>query len=258
MPTCVICVLDEDATDAVHVDGNARITAAGDIAVNSSASPAVNASGNARITGTAIGIVGDTQRSGNARLSPAPTQVDPAGDPLASLVAPDLGEAAAPVVMAGGNSRRTIGPGTYRSIIVGGNARLTLEPGVYVITEGITVSGNGRLLGDGVVLYLACGGATSEMCAAGESGADLALSGNGRYELTAPTSGDYDGVAVFADRNNAAELSFRSNQGPSFTGTLYARSAHLSVEGNSRLTVEGARLVVATIDASGNARITVE
>ena len=75
------------------------------------------------------------------------------------------------------------------SITVSGNAQLILNPGIYIIgAGGVTVSGNATVTGgtmvdgQGVLLY--------------NNGA-LTVSGNASVNLTAYSTGDYAGLAIF-------------------------------------------------------------
>src|SRR6185369_1370934 len=63
-------------------------------------------------------------------------------------------------------------------------------------------------------------------------------SNNGSLRLTAPTSGTFKGLVIFADRNNAATQTFRGNgsneSGPQSgsSGTIYMKSGTLDLRGN--------------------------
>lgn len=146
-----------------------------------------------------------------------------------------------------------ISPGVYDNINISGGT-LDLNPGTYVITQSIQISGGGSIQGVGVTVYLACHGAGGAIacpstapatatsietfCGAplppNPSQAYLAAfgSGSGSLTLTAPTSGAYEGLAVFADRHNTAGICIAGNGAAQFTGAIYGRSAGINIQGN--------------------------
>jgi len=104
-----------------------------------------------------------------------------------------------------GASSLTINPGIYAQISVSGNAKLTLNPGVYILAGGgLTVSGNASISGSGVTLY----NTESAFPSAGGTYGGITLSGNGTFNLTAPTSGpDADSTAPRSGPAASAERS---------------------------------------------------
>src|ERR1019366_1615640 len=96
------------------------------------------------------------------------------------------------------------------SISASGNGDLTLNPGTYIITGSLSLTGNGNLIANGVTLYFACAAYPSP-CSTGQSGANFTLTGNGSMTLSAPTSGVFQGLSIFADRNNTANDALTGN-----------------------------------------------
>lgn len=234
---CALCVLSPSMTAALSGTGNGSVTVRnGEVRVNSTAATAARLTGNGSVTATAISgpaAPGGFKTVGNARFQPTPVQQTAVPDPLASL--PACPSSSCPTtqqadVSITGNGSSTISPGVYGSISVTGNGSITLQPGTYVITRSLSITGNGNITGNGVALYLACSSYPTA-CTAGQSGATMTLTGNGSYRVSAPTSGTYKGLSVFADRNNAASSSLTGN-GSSFGGTLYLRSGGLTLTGN--------------------------
>jgi hypothetical protein len=119
---------------------------------------------------------------------------------------------------------------------------LNLNAGVYIITGGgLSVTGNGSITGNGITIYN--GGS-------GSAYGGIALGGNGRIELSAPTSGDYKGILIFQARDNTRAVSLSGNATTGISGTIYAKNALLAMSGNAqtnRLT-----LVVDRLQVSGN------
>jgi len=165
-------------------------------------------------------------------------QSDPHGKPHDGPQPPD--HTATPV---------TLSPGIYDGLTVSGNAQVTLSPGVYVIAGPVNVSGNATLTGTGVTVYVTCRAYsatnTSACAGSGEPGPrqdDLGpggsnrftVSGNATVTLSAPTSGAYQGLALFFDRSGAGVLSVSGRAHLSVSGTVYAPSAYLVLTGSAQ------------------------
>src|SRR5207237_8855935 len=99
-----------------------------------------------------------------------------------------------------------------------------------VIRGELGVSGTGSIVGSGGTLYLACSGYPTP-CITGQAGAQIAMSGSGSSQLTAPTSGTYKGLAIFYDRANISPIAISGNGGDSLTGTVYGKSAVAELSG---------------------------
>ncbi len=251
---CVFCVLATSGT-TLPLSGNGSIdVAGGGIGVDSNSSSAVTLSGNGNITGTSIGIVGGYRTSGNGTLNPTPVKISPFPDPMASVPVPNCGSQGTTSVSLSGNQSMTINPGNYDSLNVSGNGTLTLNTGLYCITSSVNLSGNGNLVGNGVIMYFTCGGmgGPPAACSPGQTGGEINLSGNGSYRLTAPTSGTYQGLETFYDRNNAAQINLSGNGNDNYTGTIYAKSAQANLSGNGGVAQFNSMIIVATATMSGN------
>lgn len=251
---CAVCLYDGSDAGSLSVDGNSSLTInGGSVTVDSSAAGAAVVGGNATVSSAGINVVGAARADGNGSFSPTPlTGVSAAADPLGGLAVPSSSGSSQDVAL-GGNDSRTIGPGLYGSIDVGGNASLTLDAGVYVVTRGLTVSGNASLTANNVALYFACSGYPTG-CNGGQAGAGLQIDGNSQYQITSPTTDAYQGVAIFYERNNAAPLRLSGNG--TVTGTIYAKSAGLLVDGNGEATLNSLVLVnTARLASNGNVTV---
>ena len=242
-----VYVLDASAGGALNLSGNATLSVDGVLVVDSSNTNAVKASGNAVVTAAGgFQVVGGVSASGKASV-PAPTgQPGATGDPLASLAAPTKGTVL-PAVNVSGRTSQTINPGTYSSIRVSGQAVLTLNPGIYYIAGGgLSVTGNGSIKGDRVMIYNGGGGEGSY--------GGIALSGNGTVSLSAPTSGAYSGILFFQDRDNTRAMSLSGGSALSdIRGAIYAPGALLTLTGNSQMR---GPIIVGTLAMSGNGSLT--
>jgi hypothetical protein len=203
------------------MQGNARFTVLnGSIIVNSNAADAIFAQGSTTLTASEILVTGNYQTQGNAVITPTPqTGQPPVPDPLASLPAPDpTGLPVFPGQTISGVA--TLQPGVYTGLVkLEGNAFVTMQPGTYIFRGGLLVSGNARLVGNGVTLYV--------------EGGRIEVQGNGRMSLTAPTSGTYAGITVFYARTNSNPLWLSGNAVQNIQGTVYLPRSLLHLEGNA-------------------------
>jgi len=152
-----------------------------------------------------------------------------------------------------GNSSVTLQPGTYfGGIQITGNANVTFSPGLYILAGGgLTVTGNSTLTGTGVTFY--------DTSATGYSYAPIDLTGNETANLSAPTSGTYEGFLFFQDPSVAvgsAGATVVGNSSSTFNGIVYFPTTALTYVGNSG--GSGYTILVAyTISMTGNSSFTI-
>ncbi len=275
-----LIALNHTACGALTVNGNGKleVEGAGDdergrgIMVNSSCASALRVTGNAKVEAGFIHVVGGYQTSGNPEISPLPqTGRSLISDPLAGLNPPDLaslpvrnGTAANPVnYQINGNEQVDLLPGIYYGgISISGNARVNLrddsgQPGIYVMAGGgLSVTGNGQLNGDNVFIYNTID--TTNPFGAGDYGS-IDLTGNGNVHLTPPTSGPYEGLLFFQDRNNNKPFKVAGNGELDDVeqGTLYFPSAACEFTGNGH-EAEASQVICDTISISGNGELEIE
>jgi hypothetical protein len=247
-----IIALDPHAPGAFTVSGNgpANVTGSASIIVNSDYHPnALSIEGNGGVSASAISVTGGYQASGSGRPVPTPTTgVPPMPDPLAYLTPPDpnslplrsTSQLQVQVAM-------TLQPGVYRGgIVLNTDANVIFSPGIYYLDGGgLTISGNGSVTGTGIMIYNAPKSTSDQ----------IVLSGNGSLNISPMTTGIYQGISIFQDRNSTAEVDISGNGGvggitSSVTGTVYAANALVYVQGNGSL--NGSQLVSRTIKASAN------
>jgi ELWxxDGT repeat protein len=245
-----LLVLNGAASGALTASGNASIQIPGAIVVGSSSSAALSAAGNAQIHAAVIDVTGGSQKAGAATINPAPITGLSVHDPLAGLAGPNPACLTAYGAVNLTSGARTICPGIYSQIAVSGKASLTLNPGTYIIEGGgLTVTGNANISGAGVTLY----NAGSNYPNSGGNFGGITFSGNGTFNLSAPTTGPYAGILIFQSRQNTRALSFSGSAMAGLTGTIYAANALLSMSGNSSLQNP---LVVGMLNLSGNVALT--
>jgi len=182
------------------------------------------------ITATRIGVVGST---GGLLCATTPTPVTIAApqptDPLAYLPAPAVGSCGASTgnnTYSGSPSQVPVpvgtiaafNPGTYCGgiLVTGGTANFS--PGTYILTGGFTViAGSVTSTGTGGVTFLNSGPPYGSITFAA-----------GSVNLTASTSGPYEGVLFFQDANDTQGASFAAPLSGSAAGAYYFPNATLS------------------------------
>lgn len=272
---CAICILG----DGFAFDGqNGDITVTGGgVVVNADPSSGwaayLNPNGHVRVNAQGgIGGPGAPSKWYGDGFDPDPVQRAPVPDPLAHL--PACGSALpAPApyqdwpgcpTNSASASGSTLYPGIYNTI----SGSKLLMPGVYVITGGINLSGNQQITGYGVTLYFACDN-YPQPCSAKppgqRDGARIRATGNGAVLLTGPTAQQcstdprvcpYQGLTIFADRDNTSMFTFRGNgtnesgSQAGSSGTIYIKSGTLDLRGNGYTLAS--QIVTGKITMQGN------
>lgn len=257
-PPCAICVLSPHGSQAFHQQGaGVTVVNGGNVVVDSDASDAAYLQGPTSVYADYVGIHGGYTTQGPGAFHPNPTLgIAPVPDPLANVPVPTC-SSGNPANVGDFSGTGTIHPGTYNSISVSGGGTLTLAPGVYCLTGGAFGGGNGSFVGSGVMLYFTCGTWTSPTaCTSGQTGASLQLTGTPTYNITAPTSGPYKGIAFFYDRNNAGAFGLKGNAADTVVGTIYVKSGQVDLIGNAGMDRLDSLIVCDTFYGQGSVGIT--
>ncbi|PHS74865.1 MAG: hypothetical protein COB59_11880 [Rhodospirillaceae bacterium] len=125
-----------------------------------------------------------------------------------------------------GNSTETLSPGYYTDCVFKGNGTINLDPGIYYIDSKLTVEGNVDVFGTGVTFVLL-------------EETDLDFGNNGDLNITAPTSGIYEGLAFVGhpDMNSSKQVVFHNSIGFDIDGALYFPNQ--TIELSNRATATG-------------------
>jgi hypothetical protein len=241
-------ILVLDPTDNNTLDltaaGNVTVTNGGAITVDSQ-SP--NGGATCTSTGNAVADVinlsdGVFNHSNSGTLiGQINYNVPPTPDPLAALPEPpDQPYPPTPPNLQGltysqsqgvnysGSAQLDLYPGHYEGINITGSGPVVLHdnpdgsPGIYYIgSHGFSVTNAGGVSGSNVLLYSAGTG-------------NISLTGSGSLTLTPPTSGTYQGIALFQERSSNKQISITAQGNMNISGTLYAASAKvtLTAQGN--------------------------
>jgi hypothetical protein len=232
---CVLCVLDPTALDAMRLTGSGGIdVTGGGIVVNSRSDSALHLlPGAGDVTALQIRVIGRAlvESGGGQLLPPAEEGGPPAVDPLADLPSPD--ELVRPPQ--GGNTAQVITtdtplePGVYPNIDVQ-SGTLILKAGVYVVTDsqpghpGFAVRNGAHVKGGGATIYLAC---QNYPAPCGGNGTRFRLENGGEFDVDPPSTEEYAGLSIFADKGNTRSIQLLS--GVTLMGAVYAASAPLVV-----------------------------
>jgi Flp pilus assembly protein TadG len=206
-PSCIY-VLDPTGDNALYIKGNGSVVTPNcGIQVDSDSANAVCISGSASIDGPYLKIHGSQSSGGKCGKNPGTNVINGTGsvtDPYDDLKGPGPGGAASGFTSACPTPLTTAtitgpvaGPGAgnaqcYSNPVTITNA--TFGAGVYVFEAGVTLSGN------------VCMGDTT--CGATSAGATLDVEqgtfsqGNANLDITAPTTGTYNSIALMMPASN--------------------------------------------------------
>ncbi len=230
------------------------LTTSGPVQVNSSSSTAVNASNGAYATDNGgMNIVGGFTYPNWATPSTfflkTPTVNQPVvADPDASLAPPSasgLGAGGRPALPYGSN---TITPGVFAGgLTLGGGSTITMAPGIYYMQGGNFVVANGvNLSGSGVMIYM------------DSSGYSISFQGGTTINLSAPTSGTYQGIVYYQDRANTSNLNNIANgANVNISGTIYAPNAPMTIAGGASGSTYGTQFIIKSLNVSNGIRVSI-
>jgi len=240
--------LDPSLDGAITARGNATLEMDCGIAVNSSSSSALRISGSPDVDVTNISIAGGLEVNGNPNIVTAGgirEGARPALDPYADLVAPLPGACDETGLKI--KKTKTISPGTYcGGLDVTSQADLTMEPGLYIFDGGeIRVNGQARIQGTGVTLVLT---------GSGGDYATMRINGGSDIDLSAPTTGPWQGVLIYQDRNAPANHENKINGGSAlrWEGVVYFPAQAIEFTGNNGVGATCLHLVARQITLSGS------
>lgn len=284
---CVVTL--ETSGVGAQLDSNARMNLSNcGLTVNSSSGSAVNESSNAQVNADFVRITGDYALAGNATINGADSgDAQPATvttgetateNPYADLPNPAAsGSCNYTNYSLGANNNATIGPAVAGGSVrmcggfdMNSNSTLTMQAGTYYIDGGtFNMDSNTKLYANAGVTIILTG--------SGADWAELNLNSNAWIQITAPTTGDYEGIAIMQDPDapSTTTNNINSNVNIGLQGTIYFPNTQLHMDSNATITTStvlnssfnttnpaadsanaGCGLVVAdNIDMDSNARI---
>lgn len=204
------------ASNAVLINGNARITASCGLIDDSGSSTALSMNGGT-LTTTKLDIHGGMSDNGGT-ISPSPSTYAPAiPDPLSYLQPPAAGACTSV-----SNQATTLYPGTYcNGITINGNENVTFSPGVYYMKGNLIVNGQDTVSGNGVTFYFASG--------------SLIMNGGSQLNFVAPTTGSYAGILYYQNPSDTNTIILNGDTTSVYQGVVYAPGANLTINGGGNV-----------------------
>lgn len=250
-----ILALNPTADFAIMTQGSGGVRATGgDITSDSTGGSAVIRRGGGTITAASPRQILTAGGYQAGCCTPAPLGGQPRhADPLAGFPMPACPAGSSNCTIYQPCCSSPLDPGVYSSISLGGS-NLVLNPGTYIIRGGgINSGGNGTLMGNGVTIFVT----TTSYPNTGTNCAGTKISGDGGFNISAPTSGTYKGMVYYQDPSCAATFIIEGNGSTlSSTGTFYMPKAKLLMQANGDMTARS-RIIADTIELSGDGNLNV-
>ena len=265
-----IITLSQTACQSMQFNGQVHLTIidAGTLTNSECTVGAFSTNGTINVATAANHVVGGWHMTGNSGdVSLPPSRAGHFDDPLIGVPVPT--PTSAPVqtcpTFPGKPGTVTLQPGVYDCTIdPQGQWGLQFEPGDYYITggivingggnvsfgqglyflqgEGLTITGNGVVTGDGVTFYIDEGQVT--------------LTGTSDTQLTAPTSGTYEGIVIFQNRTLTSTVNMSGGAIADGWGAVYAAGAQIRLVGNTGSTLH--QFISDSFLMDGNSNISID
>lgn len=220
----------DNATLLVGGNGQVNVNGAGAVIVNSGNSTAGTLFGNARVNATEVDVTGGVQLYNASSLSVPPEPERPTPDPLGLKLPTTPPTPVFGAAFFNSPGLVFLAPGTY----VGGihvnntNAVVVLEPGTYYMQGGGFTVDQGFVLGSGVTIINPANNIADTIRVAGTSFVDL----------SAPTSGPFQGVVLFQNGGVATPLHFTGQSSTTLSGVVYAPAAAVTIDTSAQVTID--------------------
>jgi len=147
----------------------------------------------------------------------------------------------------GGNSNAiTLSPGCYSTFNPGNNT-YNLQPGTYYLNNtNLSLSGQTRLVGDGVTIILT-----------GTSPGSVSMTGSSSMDLSAPTSGQYANLVLIQSANATTgnNNTINGDNNTVLDGAVYFPKGDITLTGSSTQAYQCAMIVGYTVEFSGSSTI---
>ena len=265
-----IITLSQTACQSMQFNGQVHLTIidAGTLTNSECTVGAFSTNGTINVATAANHVVGGWHMTGNSGdVSLPPSRAGHFDDPLIGVPVPT--PTSAPVqtcpTFPGKPGTVTLQPGVYDCTIdPQGQWGLQFEPGDYYITggivingggnvsfgqglyflqgEGLTITGNGVVTGDGVTFYIDEGQVT--------------MTGTSDTQLTAPTSGTYEGIVIFQNRTLTSTVNMSGGAIADGWGAVYAAGAQIRLVGNTGSTLH--QFISDSFLMDGNSNISID
>jgi hypothetical protein len=145
-----------------------------------------------------------------------------------------------PSISCSGNASKSgsaMNPGNWSGTFPPNGVR-TLNPGTYCINGDFRLNAHDELTGTEVTIYMQSGG--------------INWNGGAEVNLTAPTSGDYPGLLIYAPMSNSSTMSFNGNASSHLEGTIFMPASPVIYNGTGNLTPSRIQLIGYTVELTGS------
>jgi len=229
--------LDPSAPSAFYLSNNASvISSTCGVLVNSSSPTALKLDNNTSINGP-VQVVGGWSLGAHALLNgPAVENSTPAMDPYAGTTLGTVPACTGQSGTASNKGKVSLTPGHFCSgWNFGNNVQIAMAPGTYYIDSQFSVGNNATITGTGVTVVINGSYAAS-------------IGNNAALTLTAPTSGDFAGIAIMdLSTDTTKTQSFSNNEKLNITGTIYVPHQTVEFDNNGMVGGGGCTHVIARI-----------
>ena len=250
---CLISLYNGNET-GVRTGGNTGLSLGCGVTTNArgngSSTPAFKNYGSSLVTADPVAAVGSI--GGNADFAAGTTLLpysSPVEDPFAEVPDPTLPDDCGETLTLAKDSTMTIDPSADEVTCYSNwniNGTLTLKPGTYYVNGG-TLDIGGKIVGDDVTIILV------------GDGSDLTQSGGGILDIDAPEDGDYEGIALYRERDAAVkEIKLNGGADLLISGAIYMPSTDFTVNGNTEISSTCLQIVARKLHFSGGGDITNE
>lgn len=142
------------------------------------------------------------------------------------------------------NGNHTVEPGYYPGGIQISGGNVTFQPGTYILRNGMKISGQSAIEGEGVTFVILDG--------------DVLLAGGSAMRISPAEEGDLAGFSIAMPESHAGHISLTGNSDLWILGSIYAPSGSMSVTGQAVGTASpfvGEVVVVDTLTLAGRGSI---
>ena len=113
----------------------------------------------------------------------------------------------------------------------------TLQPGTYCVYTDFTLNAKDVLTGTGVSIIMEKGG--------------ISWNGGAEIKLTAPASGDLEGLLIFAPMSNSNSMTFNGNGSSLLRGLIFTPAADIAYNGTSAVNKSYVQIIAYTVELTG-------
>ncbi|HEX8626476.1 MAG TPA: Tad domain-containing protein [Allosphingosinicella sp.] len=245
---CMIALDDDDKKPGIVVSGNSVVNLKCGMKTNARGNNTIDANGGkTEIIAEPVASAGGLDEGNFPDGTTLQPNSQPERDPLAWLPNPTVPAGCNPTVLTvAANDPPLVLSGNeicYAGYDIQGTLTLT-GTNVVMTANGGDVSVQGQLIGGSVTVVM-----TSSTGAAGDV---KVTSADAKLDLTAPTSGPYQGLLFYRDRRAGyADIKITGNSELKLSGALYFPTADLSVSGNSTSVFDCLQMVGKKLSFSG-------